>query len=132
GSLFMAVVTVVGFAYVVLVVSAAARERLERRELASRLALAAAHEKLRRDDEARRRLFTNLSHDLRTPLAVVEGEAALLRAAARSDEEAQALARIASSARAMADLAEQLLDLARLEAGQMTHKPKACDVGRVA
>lgn len=130
--LFMAVLTVFGFAYIVLIASAAARDRLVRRELTSRLALAEANARLRRDDELRRRLFTNLSHDLRTPLAVVRGEAELLRASARSNEDAQALDRIASNARALAALAGQLLDLARLEAGQMPLAPKSCDVARAA
>lgn len=130
--LFMASMTVFGLALGVLIASAAARDRLARRELASRLALAAANERLRRDDELRRRLFTNLSHDLRTPLAVVRGEAELLRKTVRSGEDAEALARIGSNTRALADLAEQLLDLARLEAGQMTHRPRSCDVLRAA
>jgi signal transduction histidine kinase len=131
-SIFMVTMTVVGFAYLALIASATARDRLVRRELVSRLALADANEKLRRDDELRRRLFTNLSHDLRTPLAIVHGEAELLRAAARSTQDAQALSRISSNARALADLAAQLLDLARLDAGQMSHKPRSCDVVRTA
>ncbi|MBX3197293.1 MAG: response regulator [Labilithrix sp.] len=130
--LFMASMTVFGLALGVLIASAAARDRLALRELASRLALSAANARLRRDDELRRRLFTNLSHDLRTPLAVVRGEAELLRATARSEQDSEALARIASNTRALADLAEQLLDLARLEAGQMTHRPRSCDVLRAA
>jgi signal transduction histidine kinase len=131
-TIFMATMTVVGFAYLVLIASATARDRLVRRELESRLGLAEANEKLRRDDELRRRLFTNLSHDLRTPLAVVHGEAELLRSHARSNDDAQALGRISANARALADLAAQLIDLARLEAGQLQHKPKSCDVARCA
>lgn len=131
-ALFMASMTVFGLALGVLIASAAARDRLARRELASRLALSAANARLRRDDELRRRLFTNLSHDLRTPLAVVRGEAELLRTTARSEHDSEALARIASNTRALADLAEQLLDLARLEAGEMTRRPRSCDVLRAA
>ncbi len=129
---FMATMTVFGFAYLALIAAAVARDRLVKRELQSRLALADANTKLRRDDELRRRLFTNLSHDLRTPLAVVRGEAELLRKTARSDDEADALGRIGSNARALASLADQLLDLARLEAGQLTHRPRSCDVAGVA
>jgi signal transduction histidine kinase len=130
--LITATFTTIGFAYGIVVVSAAARDRSKRAEVAARLALAAANDRLARDDEVRRRLFVNLSHDLRTPLAVVRGEAATLRASGRFAEDDAALYRVEANARALGDLADQLLDLARLDAGQMPRRASACDVGRIA
>ena len=131
-SLFTLTLTVVGFAWGVIIVSAAARDRLKRKELLTRRALVEANEKLQREDELKRRLFVNLSHDLRTPLAVVRGEAAMLRASGRMAEEDEALQRVERNATALAQLADQLLDLARLEAGQMPVRPGACDVASLA
>jgi signal transduction histidine kinase len=131
-SLFQVTLTVVGFAWGVLVVSAAARDRLKRAELLARRGLVEANEKLQREDELKRRLFVNLSHDLRTPLAVVRGEAAMLRKAGRMSDDDAALWRVERNADALAQLADQLLDLARLEAGQMPVRPLACDVASLA
>jgi len=128
GDLFKLTLTVTGFAYGALVFSAGARDRLKRSALMARHALEEANAKLRNEDELRRRLFVNLSHDFRTPLAVVRGEAELLRASNRFAEDDAPLYRIEANARALADLADQLLDLAKLEAGQMPRRPKRCDV----
>lgn|GEM_PF-1805316 len=127
-SLYMLTMTVVGFAWGVIVVSAAARDRLKRKELVARLGLVEANEKLQREDELKRRLFVNLSHDLRTPLAIVRGEAAMLRVSGRMSDDDAALMRVERNAAALSQLADQLLDLARLEAGQMPVRPRACDV----
>jgi signal transduction histidine kinase len=127
-ALYMLTMTVVGFAWGVIIVSAAARDRLKRKELVSRLGLLEANEKLQREDELKRRLFMNLSHDLRTPLAVVRGEAAMLRVSGRMSDDDAALARVERNAAALSQLADQLLDLARLEAGQMPVRARATDV----
>lgn len=132
GSLYLLSLTATGFAYGVLVVSAAARDRLGRTALATRRALERAHERLQRDDELKRRLFVDLAHDLRTPLAVIRGEAALLGAGPRPAEDAASLRRIERNALAVADLADQLLDLARLEAGQMPVRPRPTDLREIA
>ncbi len=131
-SLYMLTMTVVGFAWGVIIVSAAARDRLKRKELVARLGLIEANEKLQREDELKRRLFVNLSHDLRTPLAIVRGEAAMLRSSGRMDDDDAALARVERNAAALSQLADQLLDLARLEAGQMPVRARACDIAQVA
>jgi len=132
GSLWLLSLTATGFAYGVAVVSAAARDRLGRDALATRRALVRAHDRLQRDDELKRRLFVDLAHDLRTPLAVIRGEAALLEGESRSKEDAASLARIERNALAVADLADQLLDLARLEAGQMPVRTRPSDLSVVA
>jgi signal transduction histidine kinase len=127
--LFELTLTVVGFAWGIIIVSAAARDRLKRSELHARRALVTANERLQQEDELKRRLFVNLSHDLRTPLAIVRGEAAMLRASGRLADDDAALFRVERNATALAQLADQLLDLARLEAGQMPVRASACDIG---
>ncbi len=123
--------TIVGFAYFALAASAAARDRLKRRELMARRALEEANQRLEHEDALRRRLFVNLSHDFRTPLAVIRADADALRGPGRSAEEARTIDRMESNARVLADLADQLLDLARLEAGQMPLRPTTLDLRRV-
>jgi signal transduction histidine kinase len=129
--LFNLAATAFGFAFGTLVVAAAARDRLKRAEFVSRRALVDANEKLRREDELRRRLFVNLSHDFRTPLAVIQGEAALLRGH-EGGEAAAALGRIEGNARSLSDLTDQILDLARVDAGQMPRRASRCDVAQAA
>lgn len=132
GSLLTLVLTAVGFGYGVLIVAAGARDRLKRSEYDARVALREANLRLRHEDELRRRLFVNLSHDFRTPLGVIRGEAALLRALGREEEETAALLRIEGNARSLTDLTDQLLELARLEAGQVARRPRRCDVAMFA
>lgn len=127
-SLYALTLTVVGFAYVAVLVSAAARDRLKRGEFLARRALTSANEELQRQEELRNRLFLGLTHDFRTPLAIVRGEVAMLLEARRAPADVQALARIDKSARALADLTDQLLALARLEASRMPVERRPVDV----
>lgn len=106
----------------VLVYMAYTRERQRRQDCEVRRALAEANRELVRQEEVRTRLFVNLSHDFRTPLALILGEAELLRDGA-SPPEAAALLRIESNSRYLAELTEQLLELARLEAGKTPCRP---------
>jgi signal transduction histidine kinase len=106
------------------------RDRLERSELAARAALAEANERLRRSEEARSRLFVNLSHDFRTPLAVIRGEAELARAGAPPSLDA-ALDRIQKNATFVTELTEQLLELAQLDAGKTPCSRGPVDVASI-
>jgi signal transduction histidine kinase len=107
----------------------ASREKLARAEFGARAMLREANERLVREAEVRNRLFTNLSHDFRTPLAVIRGEAELLRRDEASGAEAEsALRRIEAHARTLADLTDQLLELARLEAGRTPCRKAPTDV----
>lgn len=75
-----------------------------------------ANDALQRADAARTRLFTHLSHDLRTPLALIDGEAQSLEAAPGAPEAAAALERIHLHTASLVDLVEQLLQVAKLDA----------------
>ena len=73
----------------------------------------------RQDSEMQLRQFVaDASHELRTPLAAIRGYAELTRRGPLSDDAAHALSRISSQAERMTTLVEDLLLLARLDAGR--------------
>jgi two-component system, OmpR family, sensor kinase len=73
----------------------------------------------RRDSEVRLRQFVaDASHELRTPLAAIRGYAELSKRGELSEEAAHSLTRISSQAERMTTLVEDLLLLARLDAGR--------------
>ncbi len=74
----------------------------------------------------------NLSHDFRTPLAVVRSEVELLRQRLDGQELRAALDRIDTNAGAIVELIEQLLELARLDAAKTPISRVACDLCAVA
>lgn len=73
----------------------------------------------RQDSEMRLRQFiADASHELRTPLAAIRGYAELTRRAPLAPETEYSIARISSQAERMTTLVEDLLLLARLDAGR--------------
>jgi two-component system, OmpR family, sensor kinase len=78
---------------------------------------------LKHTDELRRELIANVSHDLRTPLASIEGylETILNKAHLLSDEERKRyLSVIHNNTRSLNRLIAQLFELSKLEANQIT------------
>jgi signal transduction histidine kinase len=74
-------------------------------------------ERLERAFEAQRRLVADAAHELKTPIAVLLGEAQdALRAGAGKDEQRRSLETIEQTARGLAREAEDLLSLARADA----------------
>lgn len=73
----------------------------------------------RQDSETQLRQFiADASHELRTPLAAIRGYAELTRRTQLPEETAYSLLRISSQAERMTTLVEDLLLLARLDAGR--------------
>lgn len=72
-------------------------------------------------EENRKRLMADISHELRTPLAIILGEAdvALRTSADLTDEVSDAFARIRDSARHTGQIMNDMLTIARQEAGQL-------------
>ena len=92
-------------------------------------------EKLRQAERMRRDLIGNISHDLRTPLASVQGylETMALKDAQLSGEERQRF--LAISLRNMGSLqrlVEELFELARLDARQVTVRPERLQIAELA
>ena len=72
-------------------------------------------------DELKTRLFSNISHELRTPLTLILGPAEWLLGCAGLDaEQRRWLETIVRNARALLRHVNDLLDVAKLEAGKMT------------
>jgi len=72
--------------------------------------------------QAERRFIGDAAHELRTPLSALYGQAEVALRAATMAEKDAALAKLLAVAERSTRLSEQLLDLARLEAG--THAPQ--------
>jgi two-component system OmpR family sensor kinase len=65
-----------------------------------------------------RRFISDAAHELRTPLAVLSTHAELALRASTLEEKNEALRKLSAGVRRSARLSEQLLDLARLDAGE--------------
>jgi two-component system phosphate regulon sensor histidine kinase PhoR len=84
---------------------------------------------LRRADRIRRDFVANVSHELRTPLTAIRGYVeALSDGDTTPDETARFLDVIMRHARRMESLVQDLLRLARIEAGQEALETRACDL----
>jgi signal transduction histidine kinase/DNA-binding NarL/FixJ family response regulator len=107
----------------------AAVRRLAEREEELRRAKDAAEAATRAKSE----FLANMSHELRTPLNGVLGYAQLLqRDRALAPDQREALQAIATCGAHLLDLINDVLDLARIEAGRVDHERCATDVRRLA
>lgn len=131
-ALVLAALAIIAVPYTAIVAGTAVRDRAQRAEHLARAELADALARLRAEEQARTRLFINLSHDLRTPLAIVKGETELLQQQSRSAGEAAALQRIATNTESVVELTDQLLELARLDARRLPHQPTVVDLAALA
>jgi signal transduction histidine kinase len=83
--------------------------------------------------QAQRDFVTNVSHELKTPLTSIQGFSQAIQDGTASDPEAiqQAAGVIYDEASRMARMVSQLLDLAKIEAGQIVMAREAVDLGAV-
>jgi len=88
--------------------------------------------RIRRLETVRRDFISNISHELRTPLASLKALTETLQDGALSDPEVapRFLGRINTEVDALAQMAQELLDLSRIESGQIElgRKPVAPEV----
>ena len=79
-------------------------------------------EAVRRAAEAKTRFYTEMNHELRTPLNAIIGFSEILTNGSISEPDAmrRPLGFLRKSAQQMAELVDDLLDLARVEAGKMS------------
>jgi len=110
-------------------------DRLASAFAAMRERLQAQMQELRRQDELRRELIANISHDLRTPLTSMQG---YLETLARMDARLDAHERrgyldvAVRQSHRVAHLAQQLFDLARLECEETRPQPEAFSICELA
>ncbi|WP_062646572.1 sensor histidine kinase [Streptomyces maremycinicus] len=86
---------------------------------------------LQEASEAKTRFWTNISHELRTPVNSVVGLSALLLAPGSpplTDEQQEQAELIASSGRTLLSLVSDLLDVAKAEAGHLVIHPEPVDL----
>lgn len=83
--------------------------------------------------QAQRDFVSNVSHDLRTPITSIRGwsQALLDGTAVTAEEQQQAAGIIHNEAGRMQRLVNQLLDLARIESGQLTLVREAVDLSQL-
>jgi signal transduction histidine kinase/CheY-like chemotaxis protein len=89
---------------------------------------------LRRADEMKSRFLSNMSHEFRTPLSSIRALSRLLidRVDGELNEEQDKQARfILAGAESLTELVDDLLDLAKIEAGKIDIRPHDFDVGEL-
>jgi signal transduction histidine kinase/DNA-binding response OmpR family regulator/ligand-binding sensor domain-containing protein len=86
-------------------------------------------EKLREIDKIKSRFFTNISHEFRTPLTLILGPAQQLMERIKDNKAKEELDLIHRSAKKLNRLVDELLDISKIEAGEM--KLKTCPLNLV-
>ncbi len=90
------------------------------------------HERTKELEALKTKFFANVSHELRTPLALILGPVEKRLAQADLDPDMRRdLELVHRNARALVRQVNDLLDVAKLEAGKMRPDYVRCDVGRV-
>lgn len=89
---------------------------------------------LRRADQMKSRFLSNMSHEFRTPLSSIRALAKLLLDRVDGElsyEQEKQVAYIAQAANGLNELVNDLLDIAKIEAGKVDVRPSVVDVGRM-
>ena len=79
-------------------------------------------------NQAKSRFLANMSHELRTPLNGVIGMGELLKETKLSSEQRELVGTLHSSADTLLELIENVLDIAKIEAGKITIKSGPLDL----
>lgn len=110
------------------------RQRLEDLVAARTRELADALGSLRQADGQRRRLFADISHELRTPTTAIRGEAEItLRGVDKpAAEYKEALARIVATARQLGHVIDDLLAMARSDIDSLSLAREVVDMDELA
>ena len=107
-----------------------ARDITERKQ--AEILILRAKEEAERISSAKSALLANMSHELVTPLNSVIGFSELLAdgaAGGLNEPQAQYVGHIAASGRRLLALVNDVIDLAKIEAGHMQLEPQAIDLG---
>lgn len=91
-------------------------------------ALIAARDRAEAADRAKSQFLANMSHELRTPMNGVVGAASLIREASLDAESRELLRTIRSSGETLLTIINDILDLSKVEAGEMSLEALRFDV----
>jgi signal transduction histidine kinase/CheY-like chemotaxis protein len=92
---------------------------------------AGARDRAEAASEAKSRFLTTMSHEVRTPISGILGMADLLREASLDPENASYVEAIRSSGSALIALIDEILDLAKIEAGRIDLVVETVDLRRL-
>lgn len=93
-----------------------------------------AHEEAQAANRAKSDFLSKMSHELRTPLNAILGFAQLLQVSRKdplSEAQRRHVGHILDGGRHLLDLINEILDLARIEAGRLTLSPENVDVAPI-
>jgi signal transduction histidine kinase/ligand-binding sensor domain-containing protein len=79
-------------------------------------------------NEAKSSFLANMSHEIRTPMNAVVGATTLLQKTVHNEEQRQLLKIIESSGSALLSLIDDILDIAKIEAGHLTFHQHECNL----
>ncbi len=105
------------------------RDVTERKQLEH--VLKRAKEDAERANRAKSEFLSRMSHELRTPLNAILGFAQLLEMDALDSEQTESVDQILKAGRHLLSLVDEVLDIARIEAGRMSLSLEPIDVGAV-
>jgi PAS domain S-box-containing protein len=98
---------------------------------ATRLALEEAKSVAVQANDAKSAFLSRMSHELRTPLNAILGFAQLMKVNATSDEHDESATMIIKAGRHLLSLVNEVLDISRVESGQLSISPEAVGLAEV-
>lgn len=111
------------------VVNAVARDVTARKQLEA--ALESAHREAEAANRAKSEFLSRMSHELRTPLNAILGFAQLLGMDHLDNDQRESADQILKGGWHLLDLINEVLDLSRIETGQLPISPEPVDLGEV-
>jgi PAS domain S-box-containing protein len=88
-----------------------------------------AEEEAARANEAKSDFLSRMSHELRTPLNAIIGFGQLLEMRAEELQDAESIEQILKGGRHLLNLINEILDISRIESGQLPLSPEPVEVG---